>query len=301
MDKIEQFRVFIQVAEMESFIKASHALKLPRASVSAAIQRLETQLGTRLLHRTTRQVCLTADGTQLLERARRLLADIDDIDQLFKAYQHQVTGRLYVDVPSRIARRLIIPALPAFMKNHPELELVLGSTDRTIDLIQEGVDCVIRFGTPPTSSLVVRPLGRAVLINCASPEYLAAFGTPLHPDDLTDGHRSIGYSSNQSANRLPWEYRFDGLEQTLEMPGNIVVNNAESYIASCCAGLGLIQVPLFDVQHLLDTGTLIEVMPHCRPAPMEVCALYPDRRQRSRRLNAFLDWLSTLVAPCLER
>lgn len=300
MDKVDQYRVFVRVAEMESFIKAAHVLKLPRATVSAAIQQLEKSIGTRLLHRTTRNVCLTADGEQLLGRARQVLFAIEAIDQLFQDNQNQVNGRLNVDVPSRIARRLIIPALPDFMARHPGLQLALGSTDRAIDLIHEGVDCVIRFGTPRDSSLVLKPMGRAVLINCASPGYLAKHGTPEHPDDLGKGHISVGYASDISTNESAWEYHLEGVEQALRLPSNIIVNNAENYIACCCAGLGLIQVPLFDVQHLIDSGQLVEVMSRHRPAPMDVSVLYPDRRQRSLRLDVFIEWFEGLISPYLE-
>ena len=152
MDRFNQYRIFVQVAEMGSFIRAAHALEVPRASVSAAVQQLETQLGVRLLHRTTRQVRLTADGEQLLERLRPLLAEWEDIDQSFQASQRRASGRLSVDVPSRIARRLIAPALPGLLRRHPHLQLVLGSADRAIDLVQEGVDCAVRVGDLHDSS-----------------------------------------------------------------------------------------------------------------------------------------------------
>lgn len=183
MDRFNQYRVFVQVAEMGSFIRAAHVLEVPRASVSAAVQQLETQLGVRLLHRTTRQVRLTADGEQLLERLRPLLAEVEDIDQSFQASQRQASGRLSVDVPSRIARRLIAPALPSLLRRHPHLQLVLGSADRAIDLVQEGVDCAVRVGDLHDSSLVMRPLGHIALINCASPAYLSEYGHPTHPAD----------------------------------------------------------------------------------------------------------------------
>lgn len=141
MDKLDRYRAFIRVAEMGSFIKAAHALGLPRATVSAAIQQLESSMGTRLLHRTTRQVQLTADGIQLLERIRSLLAE--NIDQLFHVSQRKVSGRLNVDAPSRIARRLIAPALPSLLRRYPRLQLAL---DRAIDPVREGVDCAVRVG-----------------------------------------------------------------------------------------------------------------------------------------------------------
>ena len=300
MDKLDQYRVFVQVAEMSSFIKAAHALELPRASVSAAIHQLEAELGTRLLHRTTRQVRPTPDGLQLLERVRAFLAEAEDIDQLFQASQRKVSGQLRVDVPSRIARRLIAPALPGFLRRYPRLQVALGSTDRAIDLVQEGVDCAVRFGHLTESSLVVRPMGTAALINCASPAYLEEHGTPSHPDELTRGHWAVGYASASSGRELAWDSLAAGQPQSVRLPSRVLVNNAESYIACCEAGLGLIQIPRFDVQHLLDRGQLVEVMPGFRAAGMPVSLVYPHRRQRSRRLNAFIEWFEGLMQPHLD-
>lgn len=300
MDKLDQYRIFVQVAEMGSFIKAAHALEVPRASVSAAVQQLESAMGTRLLHRTTRQVRLTADGVQLLERVRLFLCDAEDIEQLFHASQRRISGRLNVDVPSRIARRLIAPALPGFLRRYPGLQLALGSTDRAIDLVHEGVDCAVRIGALHDSSLVARPLGHIALINCASPGYLREHGVPAGPDDLLQGHLSVGYASPSTGRELPWDYVVSGQERLVAVPSRVIVNNAESYIACCVAGMGLIQIPRFDVQHLLDRGELVEVMPGFRAAPMQVSLVYPNRRQRSRRLNAFIEWFEALVRPHLD-
>lgn len=301
MDRFEQYRVFAQVAEMGSFIKAAHALERPRASVSAAIQQLEAQVGARLLHRTTRRVRLTADGEQLLERVRPLLVEVEHLDQLFQAGPRQVSGRLSIDVPSRVARRLIAPALPGLLRRHPRLQLALGSTDRAIDLVREGVDCAVRIGTLRASSLVVRPLGHIALVNCASPAYLREHGEPGHPGELPDGHWAVGYASPDTGRELPWEHPADGGEaHTVDVPSRVVANNAESYIACCLAGLGLIQIPRFDVQHLLDAGELVEVMPGHRAAAMPVSLLYPHRRQRSQRLATFLEWFEALMQPHLD-
>ena len=279
MDRFNQYRVFVQVAEMGSFIRAAHALEVPRASVSAAVQQLETQLGVRLL-----------------------LAEVEDIDQSFQASQRQASGRLSVDVPSRIARRLIAPALPSLLRRHPHLQLVLGSADRAIDLVQEGVDCAVRVGDLHDSSLVMRPLGHIALINCASPAYLSEFGHPRQPADLAEGHWSIGYASPKTGRESPWEYLTDdGHTQRLELPSRVVVNNAESYIACCRAGLGLMQIPRYDVQHLLDAGELVEVLPGYRAASMPIALIYPHRRQRSRRLAVFHEWFESLLQPHLER
>ncbi len=300
MDRLDQYRAFIQVAEMGSFIKAAHALGIPRASISAAIRKLEASMGARLLHRTTRQVRLTADGVQLLERVRLVLAEAEEIDHMFHASQRKVAGRLSVDMPSRIARRLVAPALPGLLRRYPGLQLALGSTDRTIDLVHEGVDCAVRVGALQDSSLVMRPVGKLALINCASPDYLREHGLPADPDDLAKGHWSIGYASSALGRESPWEYLVSGKEQQLPMPSRVIVNNAESYIACCVAGLGLIQIPRYDVLHLLKSGELVEVMPEFLAPAMPVSLIYPHRRQRSRRLNAFIDLFETLMQPHLE-
>nr|WP_063570924.1 LysR family transcriptional regulator [Luteibacter rhizovicinus] len=300
MDRLQQYRIFIQIAEMESFIKAAHALAFPRASVSAAVQSLEAELGARLFHRTTRRVQLTADGAQLLERVRLLLADAEDIDSLFQTHRRGVSGRLNVDVPSRIARRLIAPSLPGFLRRYPRLHLGLGSTDRAVDLVHDGVDCAVRVGSLHDSSLVVRPVGRIALINCASPGYLRKRGTPAHIQELMKKHVAVGYASPTTGRALPWEYVSDGEEKTISLTSRVTVNNAESYIACCIAGAGMIQIPRFDVQHLLDGGRLVEVMPDLRASSMPVSLLYPHRRQRSRRLDAFIEWFEALIRPHLD-
>lgn len=301
MDRFDRYRVFVQVAEMGSFIRAANALDIPRASVSAAVRELEARVGARLLHRTTRQVRLTADGAQLLERVRPLLTAVEDIDQLFQSSQRQVAGQLAVDVPSRIARRLIIPALPGLLGRHPRLQLVLRSADRVIDLVREGVDCAVRVGALGDSSLIVRPLGSVALINCASAAYLAERGEPETPDGLANGHWVVGYASPTTGRALPWEcVGAGGAARLVEVPARVVVNNAESYIACCQAGLGLIQIPRYDVQHLLDAGELVEVLPSFRPAPMPVSLLYSHRAQQPRRLAVFQEWFRALMQPHLE-
>jgi len=300
MDTLDQYRLFVRIAEMGSFIKAANALDLPRASVSAAIRQLENALGVRLLHRTTREVTMTADGAALLERARGLLADADAVVQLFQTEPRRVSGRLKVDVPSRIARRLVAPALPEFLQRHPHLQLALGSSDRQIDLVHEGVDCVVRIGSLHDSSLVAHPLGRLALINCASAVYLRKFGMPRKPEDLKHGHWMVGYASPATGRETQWEFETRHGEKHLAVPSRVIVNNAESYIACCQAGLGLIQVPRYDVQHLLRSGELVEVMPAHRAAAMEVSVLYLHRAQRSRRLVAFVEWFEALMRPHLD-
>ncbi|MET3177018.1 UNVERIFIED_ORG: DNA-binding transcriptional LysR family regulator [Variovorax guangxiensis] len=300
MDRIDLLQVFVCVAETGSFTRAADRLGLPRASVSTAVQQLETRLGSRLLHRTTRRVGLTPDGEVMLERARALVADMEDMEQQFLPAHGQVSGRLKVDVPSRIARRLIAPALPEFFGRHPAIELELGSSDRAVDLVLEGVDCALRVGPMASSSLVARPLGRFTLINCASPAYLARHGTPRTPADLPQ-HIAVNYASPTSGRAAPWEWLRDGEIATLRMRSQVAANNAETYIACALAGLGLIQIPAYDVREHLAAGELVEVLPDARAEPLPVQLVYPHRRNLSRRMQAFAGWLETVLADSLDR
>lgn len=297
MDRLDRFRVFVQVAELGSFIRAANLLALPRTTVSAAIAQLEGEVGARLFHRTTRTVRLSADGAQLLEHARALLAQAEDIDRLFGDRRQRAAGRLRVDAPSRVAHRLIVPALPRLLERHPELHIELGSRDRLIDLVQEGVDCAIRFGALNDSSLVARGLGEVEQVTCASPDYLRETGVPQHPEELAQRHFAIGYAALNGEMESSWDAQFDGRQWSVPMPSRVGVDDAESYIAACRAGLGIIQVPRFDVAPLLARGELVEVLPLARAAPLPVAVLYPHRRQRSRRLVAFIDWFAELMRP----
>ncbi|MGJ7499037.1 LysR family transcriptional regulator [Variovorax sp. ZT5P49] len=299
MDRIDLLQVFVRVAEAGSFTRAADRLGLPRATISTAVQQLETRLGSRLLHRTTRRVGLTPDGEVMLERARALVADMEDMEQQFLPAHGQVSGRLKVDVPSRIARRLIAPALPGFFERHPAIELELGSSDRAVDLVLEGVDCALRVGPLTSSSLVARPLGHFTLINCASPAYLARHGTPRTPADLPQ-HMAVNYASPTSGRAAPWEWRRDGETTSLRMRSQVAANNAETYIACALAGLGLIQIPAYDVREHLAAGELVEVLHEARAEPLPVQLVYPHRRNLSRRMQAFAGWLETLLADSLD-
>ncbi len=298
MDRIDHLRVFLRIASCRSFAQAADQLGLPRATVSLAVQQLEARLGARLLNRTTRRVGLTPDGEALLERAATLIADMEELEQQFRPAAGSVAGRLRVDAPSRIARRLIAPALPELLARHPELLVELGSSDRAVDLVHEGVDCALRVGPLAPSSLVARPLGSVELINCASPAYLARHGTPRGPHELA-AHEVVDYVSPSSGRSAPWEWLEDGELRTAQLRSRVGANNAETYIACALAGLGLIQIPAFDVQHHLQSGALVPLMPEARAAPMPVHLVYAHRKQLSRRLQTFMLWLQALMAPHL--
>lgn len=296
---MDALKIFIRVTTLKSFSRAAEDLGLPRATVSAAVAQLEASLGTRLLQRTTRRLSLTEDGSSILERSQILLDEYEALHHQFRTNATPLNGKLNVDLPSRIARRIVIPALPQFLASHPELNIILGADDRIIDLVEEGVDCAIRVGPLSESSLVAKPLGMVEMINCASPDYIKVNVKLENLDDLAL-HRAIHYGSKRSGNlnatETNWQYvDSDGCEKTVTIPCRISVHTVETYIASAIAGLGLIQVPAFDVSDLLRDGKLIEVMSRWRPAPLPVHALYPHRKHLSPRVRVFLEWVEVLI------
>lgn len=298
MDRIDALKIFIRVTELKSFSRAAEDLAMPRATVSAAVAQLETALGTRLIQRTTRKLSLTEDGNSILERAHLLLDEFEALHNQFHASSAPLSGKLSVDLPSRIARRMVIPALPEFLANHPQLSIVLGADDRMIDLVEEGIDCVVRVGSLSDSSLVAKPLGMVEMINCASPDYLAKNAKLESLDDLAS-HQAIHYGSKRSTRlnfaETDWQYvDSDGLQKTVAMQCRVNVHTVETYIASAVAGLGLIQIPAFDVKDMLKEDKLIAVLPAWRPAPLPVHALYPHRKHLSPRVKVFLEWIETL-------
>lgn len=288
----EALTIYARVAELASFTRAAQALGLPKARVSTSVQALEQQLGTRLLQRTTRSVRMTPDGELFYARCKALLADWDELATLFQQMPTELSGRLRVDMPTGMARDLVIPRLGEFLNAHPQIDLELSATDRQVDLVSEGFDCVVRVGTLRDSGLIARQLGRFRMVNCASPDYLRTHGTPSTLDDL-DHHRLIHYAHTLGHKSPGWEY-FDGTRWRFKpMPGAITVNNAQAYQAACQAGLGLIQVPA-----MVSTRGLVEVLPDCVAEPMPVSLLYAHRAG-SKRLQAWMNWLAGVLGPWL--
>ncbi|MCD2514442.1 LysR family transcriptional regulator [Comamonas endophytica] len=295
---LHELRIFSRVAALASFTQAAQQLGLTKSRVSSAVQRLEVQLGTRLLQRTTRQVRLTSDGVQFLARCEELLADAEQLQGMFQPAASGLRGRLRIDLPNVFARDVIIPRLPAFLAAHPLLEVGISTSDHRVDPVLEGFDCVLRVGPLGATELVARPLGRLQMCNLASPAYLAAHGTPHSLQDLAH-HRLVHFAGKLSLRGAGWEYEEGGKTQLHPMPSALIVNGTDAYQAACLAGLGLIQAPRRGAQHLLDQGRLVEVLPAFTPAPMAVSLLYPHRRQLPARVAACLDWLAGVVTPHL--
>ena len=299
MEHLDSMRVFVRVAELASFTQAADSLGLPKASVSSAVQQLEARLGARLLQRTTRRVQLTDDGRLYYERCRDVLADMDELNNLFCHDDAPLSGRVRVDMPVGVARHAVLPRLPEFLARHPGLSVELSSVDRRVDVLREGFDCVLRVGALHDSTLVARRLGVLRQINCASPDYLARHGQPETLADLAD-HQLVHYTPGLGGKPPGFEYQdADGALHTVAMAGALTVNATDAYTAACLAGLGLIQVPLAGVRGHLLRGELVPVLPDCPPPALPVHLLYPNRRHLPRRVRAWMDWLAEVMADYL--
>ncbi|MEX0695249.1 MAG: LysR substrate-binding domain-containing protein [Rhodospirillales bacterium] len=286
--------VFIQVMESGNFTRAADALGLPRSTISTVIQALEDRLGTQLLRRSTRRMVATDEGERFLGTARGIIDAAADAEQMFRQKSSQIRGRLRIDMPSRIGRRFVIPALPALLDQHLDLRIEISTTDRKVDLISEGVDCLIRVGELQNSETICRKLGDVGLITCGSPEYFARFGWPGSVAVLST-HRLVNYDSSLPAQPARFEYQTRTRSIQHPMSSVISVNNAEAYIAAACAGLGLIQIPAFDVQDLLESGTLVPVLQNVRLPTMPLSLMYARRRNVPVRISVFQEWVSDLL------
>lgn len=299
MDRINLYRIFVRVVEARSFTRAADTLQVPRSSVSTAIADLETRIGARLLHRTTRTVAPTDEGEAFYERCLAFLAEAEEMEAMFRTSPHQITGRIRVEMPGRIGRLIVAPALPEFLARWPGIRVELGMTDRAVDLVGERVDCALRVGQLADSGLRARRLGEIAQINVASPGYLADHGIPRSPADL-DGHWQVAYASPTTGRVMDWEWQDAGRMQSRAVPWRVSANSAEGYIASALAGLGLIQIPAYDVSHHLAAGELVEVMPDHRAEPMPMTLLFPGSPRTMRRLSAFAEWLERVLSQAIS-
>lgn len=289
MDTLNAMRVFARVVERRSFTLAAEDVGLPRSTVTNAVQQLEARLGIGLLQRTTRHVSPTLDGEAYYRRCLTILADVEDAEGAFAGAKPK--GPLRVDVHGTLARHFVLPGLPAFLKRYPDLQFHMSEGDRLIDLVREGVDCVLRVGELSDSDMIAKRLGMLDEVTLASPDYIRKHGMPESPNRL-EGHHMIGFRSTATGGVLPLEFTVDGTIRTVTLPSTVWVNGAESFVTVARLGLGLIQVPRYHVESDLASGTLVHVLPGFPPTPTPVSLLYPRNRQLSPRVRVFIDWLS---------
>src|SRR5215813_2538950 len=298
MDRIRAMELFVRVVETGSFTAAASALRLSRTRATTEIQQLEAHLGVRLLQRTTRRVSPTGDGTVYYEEVRRVLRELRDLEAGLAGAAASARGRLRVDVPASAGRQVIAPALPLFLERHPEIVVELGSTDRPVDLVAEGVDCVVRGGDVHDETLVGRRLADLPVVTCAAPAYLARHGTPRSPHDL-EGHVFVNFFSPRTGRvfEVDWTPP-DGSERIeLRPPHVVAANDAGTFLALIVAGLGIAQTPLGPaVREAIRRRELRLLLPGWRSDPLPTHVLYPETRVVPARVRVWVDWLVGLYA-----
>jgi LysR family transcriptional regulator for bpeEF and oprC len=301
MDRIQAMEVFTRVVDANSFTRAAETLGIPRASVTTIIQNLEAFLGVRLMHRTTRRLSLTPDGAAYYEHCIKIITEIAEADASFQAGNRKPSGALRVHMPSALGRRIVIPALATFHRRYPDITLDLGLSDRPVDPIEEGVDCMIRIGPLEDSSMVARRIGMLKRITCAAPAYLARCGAPEGIEDLA-GHQAVNFRAAHGGRPIPWVFVIDGKPVEVKMNSLVSVNDSDAYVTCAIEGFGLIQPTLFMVLPYLLDGSLKEVLTGFNPKPKPISIVYPHNRHLSAKVRAFAEWIHELFdsMPALE-
>lgn len=293
INKLQAMEVFVQVVDAGSFTRAAEILQLPKATVSTLVQSLEGSLSAKLLHRTTRLVTVTTDGAAFYERCVRILSDVRDAEESLSRTRLSPSGRLRVDVSTGFASAVLIPALPAFFDRYPDIMLELGSTDRPVDLVEEGVDCAIRGGELWDTSLIARRVGVVNFLTAAAPAYLERYGVPQHPREL-ERHRCVNYFSSKTGKTYDWDFRRGNERIEITMRGVIALNDSNVYVQAGLAGLGVIQMPDYQLLQFGADGRMIQLLSDWTSDPLPVHIVYPQNRHLSAKVRVFVEWVSEL-------
>ncbi|HEX4509466.1 MAG TPA: LysR family transcriptional regulator, partial [Burkholderiaceae bacterium] len=293
MDRIAAMNAFVRVVEAGTFTRAAETLNLPNATVTRLIQALEQDLKVKLLHRTTRSVTVTPEGATYFERVQRLLADLSDIESSTRSARGKPSGRVRVESAPAIGTRVILPALPQFYAEYPDIEVELGVGNWRTDLVAEGVDCTLRAGDVEEQSLVARRIGSFDFTTCAAPAYLHAHGTPALPDDLAS-HHTIGLVSARTGRALPFRFLHEDGETQPELAHRLQVKDTNSYVEAALAGLGVVQAPTYAVRDALAQHRLEPLLAGWHTPVIPVHVLYAQNRYLSAKVRVFIDWVVAL-------
>jgi LysR family transcriptional regulator, regulator for bpeEF and oprC len=293
LDFVQQLRIFVAVADNGNFARAAAALRMARPSVTNAVSALEASIGARLLHRTTRRSSLTGEGEIFYECATQILTDVAGAQNLFGGSGQVPRGRLRVDIPVGLAKPLIIPRLPEFAERYPDIEIILGVSDQRVDLLAEGVDCVVRVGELAANSMISRVVAHVPMVSCGAPAYLAAHGVPKTIEDLS-AHRAVTYFTGRGRSAMDWQLIANGEERSIRMRSAILVNDSEAFVACALAGFGLIQALRAAVAEQLENGQLVEILPQVETVRRAVSVMYPSRQYLAPQVRAFIDWISVI-------
>ena len=289
MDRLTSLEVFVKVVESQSFAAAAREIGLSPAMVSKHIQALEERLGARLLNRTTRRLSLTEVGRGYFERARQLLADLEDADQAASDLQAAPRGLLKVNAPFSFGIRHVGPAVAAYLAAYPEVSIEIGLNDRYIDLLAEGVDLALRIGRLANSSLIARRLAPIRMVVCAAPAYLERHAAPRAPRDLAD-HNCLLYTYASTAD----EWRFigpAGQDAVVRVSGRLLANNGDIIMSAALEGLGIALAPTFMAGEHVQARKLVTLLPGYAAPEGALYAVYPPGRHLSAKLRSFVDFL----------
>lgn len=293
MNKLQAMQVFVRVVETGGITRAADSLQMPKATASTLIQQLEAVLGVKLLVRTTRSVSVTTDGAAYYPRCVAILTQIRDTEESLAHHHAAPTGRLRVEVPTLMARAVIVPALPGFFERYPRMEIQLGCSERRADLIEEGIDCAVWSGELEDSTLIARRVGELYYGTCAAPTYLEVHGQPRHPDDLTS-HRCINHFSPRTGKIFDWVFAKNGRRVQKTLHGYIALDDENSYVSAAEAGLGIAQIPAFVLKESMESGSLELVLGDWFPEPAPLHVVYPENRHLSSKIRVFVDWIAEL-------
>jgi len=290
MDFLQSLRIFMKVSELSSFTRASESLQVGRPQVTLAVRDLELKLGVRLFERTTRRVTLTSEGGAFRKRAESILADVADASSMFGGTARALGGKLRIDIPSAFCQIGFMDSLRDFSCTYPEVEIALGITDRSDDVVAKEVDCVIRIGDVKDSDFIVSRIGAAVMVTCAAPSYLSEFGEPKSLAELAD-HRCVDLLPGSAGNPRPFIFHNIDELQTATLKRAILVADEKAYLECGLSGFGIIQVPGILVNFHLRHGQLVEVLRDLRPTPRMVSICYANKSYLAPQVRVFVDWV----------
>jgi LysR family transcriptional regulator for bpeEF and oprC len=277
------------------FSRAADRLGISTSSVTNQVAALEVRFRVKLLHRTTRSMSLTDEGRQCYESAVRLLGDMDELEEGLRQSNAAPSGLLRVDMPGIIGNRIVAPALPQFLLNYPEITVRMSASDRLIDMVEEGVDVLVRIGNLGDSQLVAQTLAKTSYVCCASPDYLRRRGRPGSPEDLGD-FDCLNFIYPKSRRTRPWYFRRDGQLSSLAPRGVFGTDHVESLVEAATAGAGIIQVLSLSVEERLASGALEPLLEdYAAPGP-DVAVLFHQRHLRAAKVKVFVDFLQQTFA-----
>jgi len=290
MDNLSGILAFVRTAEAHSFTKAARQLGMSPSGVSKAISRLEDQFKVRLLHRTSRSVTMTPEGTSFYERCRQIVADLEDAEQVLSQARAVPHGVLRVTLPLSVGRLHLARVIPEFALRYAEIAVEASLTDRLVDLIEEGIDVAVRMGRPPDSRLIARQLAAGTLTTCASPAYLKRNGTPRKPEELAQ-HNCIRFVVPSSGRAQEWKFQRDGKRLSLAVSGNVTLDHAEALVEAALAGTALIQISSYVTSPAIRAGKLKAVLTAFQVESPPIWVMYPQNRHLTPRVRAFVDFL----------